>query len=667
MSTPIYNNGLMAQSMRFAATGGLNTAIGFGVIVALLHAGANDFIANAAGYSVGLTISFLVNRRWTFAQKQTVSGNEILLFLAAFAISYAANLAVLIGARSMGLEGNWAVHLAGVMTYSLCFFALSKTVIYPAALQRGAGGPAVKRPAAILHRHFPEIAAATGALACSPYLLSLDLTHDVSWQFWIARQMIGGVPLYERIMEINPPLWFWMAVPFTWIGDYLSVQPDRFYIAAIMAGGLWAAITTGRFLQPQNDQKRLLLMLVILALIWFGPLYDFGQREQIAAIFALPYCALIFKRRQGEAVGTAQALLIGTMAASGFALKHYFVLVPLALELWLFWRLAAPFAARLRAAFRPETIALAVFAIIYAGIVLIFTPAFMEQMVPLVDAAYVGYERPMALQLLRTEFFIWLLALVSIPSLRRKVTARDRDIGDVLTIAGIAFIVSYFLQKKGWQYHAIPATVLLALTSYHYLACQKQLVKAITLHPAAFMAALLFVPTGLQRGPYDSDWASDMRRYFDQTKPGDSIMILTTDPRRIFPFVEQYNLVWPSRYFSFWMIAAIANAETGHRSATNIEMTPALQRISAQIRRETVHDMECHPPALILSQIRGRRSHSRPSKFRMTEFFRRDAEFSAYLTKNYRLEKTDWVYETYRRVTPMVASGKDCYPIFNRS
>ena len=36
---------------------------------------------------------------------------------------------------------------------------------------------------------------------------------DVIWQMWVARQLLGGTELYSQINEVNPPLWFWMAVP----------------------------------------------------------------------------------------------------------------------------------------------------------------------------------------------------------------------------------------------------------------------------------------------------------------------------------------------------------------------------------------------------------------------------------------------------------------------
>ncbi len=60
-----------------------------------------------------------------------------------------------------------------------------------------------------------------------------------------------------------------------------------------------------------------------------------GQREQLVLIATLPYAALIAARRAGRQVAPALALVIGAAAALGFALKHYFLIVPLLLELWL--------------------------------------------------------------------------------------------------------------------------------------------------------------------------------------------------------------------------------------------------------------------------------------------------------------------------------------------
>jgi hypothetical protein len=72
--------------------------------------------------------------------------------------------------------------------------------------------------------------------------------------------------------------------------------------------------------------------LALMAMPWM----HVGQREQIVLIGTLPYAALIAARRQKRKIPPFLAILVGTGAALGFALKHYFLIVPALLELWLF-------------------------------------------------------------------------------------------------------------------------------------------------------------------------------------------------------------------------------------------------------------------------------------------------------------------------------------------
>src|SRR3546814_9572249 len=102
-------------------------------------------------------------------------------------------------------------------------------------------------------------------------------------------------------------------------------------------------------------------MVLAFGLYIIVPLYDFGQREQIALIWALPYAALIARRFSGLPVWVPLATLVGCLAAFGFALKHYFVLAPILLELWLLMG-----AKRNWRPFRPETVTLAACAVAYA-------------------------------------------------------------------------------------------------------------------------------------------------------------------------------------------------------------------------------------------------------------------------------------------------------------
>lgn len=650
MSPEAFSLTQVRQLGRYTLTGGLNTIIGFAVIVALLSSGVSDITANAVGFGVGLLVSFFVNRSWTFGQGSRPTATEIGLFALSFCMAYAVNLSIILFGKTLGFAGDWLLHLAGVFGYAGSFYLLSKNLIYPTNAQDFRQ---------ILYRRLHHSWPIYGILvivACStPPLLQIPLTHDVSWQFWIARQMVNGVPIYERIMEINPPLWFWMAVPLHVLGTEIGVQSDRLYIFAIILISLCSVLMTGRMLFEDEQKRRFGAMLALLAFFWVAPIYDFGQREQLALILALPYCVLIFKRVRNEHVDTWMIVAISITAAAGFALKHYFALVPILLEIWYFshhrkW----PNILRL------ETIILGLCAVIYAATILYLTPEFVSKIVPLVASSYGGYERNFIVQLIRVEVLVWLCAIFTFFRLRKTLESRDKQIGDMLAISALGYAASYFLQQKGWQYHAIPGAVCASLMLIHYLSCQRDPVKTMAAHPLALIGAIVFLTTGIGRGPYNSDWAADMPKYLTGTTPGDSVMIFTADPRRVFPFIEDYKLIWPSRHFAHWMLAAIVKAEADPAKF----MTPELIGVSSEIRQQALDDMKCNPPTIILSQIRNAGGTVSPQTFRMTDFFRRNTSLNNYLITNYKLESSDRIFEIYRRKTPPNPKPADCYPVY---
>lgn len=118
------------QFVRYCIVGLAVTALGYGVILAGLWSGLGDYPANLLGYAVGLCFSFFANRRFTFDRSGSVNPAEIGRFLACFALSYAANLAVIAGGRSAGLAEHPLVHLAAMAVYSLLFFFLMRTITF---------------------------------------------------------------------------------------------------------------------------------------------------------------------------------------------------------------------------------------------------------------------------------------------------------------------------------------------------------------------------------------------------------------------------------------------------------------------------------------------------------------------------------------------------------
>lgn len=650
MSPEAFSLPQIRQLGRYTLTGGLNTLIGFAVIVGLLSLGVSDISANAIGFSLGLLISFFMNRSWTFRQVSKPKAAEIALFILSFCVAYTVNLSIILFGKTLGFGGSWLLHLAGVLGYAGSFYLLSKKLIY---------GPDTQDFRQVLFknllRYWPTLGVMAIVAFSVPLLFQIPLSHDVSWQFWIARQMANGVPIYERIMEINPPLWFWMAIPLHIMGTEIGIQPDRLYIITILLFSAWSTLITGRLLFGVETNRQFGAMIALLAFFWVAPLYDFGQREQLSLILALPYCVLMFKRVQKEAVASWVVIIISIAGAAGFALKHYFALVPILLEIWYF-----SYHRSWQNIIRTETIILGTSAFIYIAVILYFTPDFASKIVPLVASSYGGYERSFIVQLIRVEVLVWLCAIVTLFRLRKTLENRDKQIGDMLAISAIGYAASYFLQQKGWQYHAIPGAAFASLMLIHYLSCQRDPFKIMAAHPFALIGAIVFLTTGVARGPYNSDWAADMPRYFATTSPGDSVMIFTADPRRVFPFIEDYKLVWPSRHFAHWMLAAIVRAEANPAKF----MTPELNKVAFDIRQQAVDDMICNPPTIILSQIRNAGGTVSPETFRMTDFFRRNASLNTYMTTNYRLESRDRIFEIYRRKTPPNLKPAGCYTVY---
>jgi putative flippase GtrA len=125
---------MLARLLRFGLTGLANSAVGWAVIFGGLWAGMSGLAANAAGYGVGLVLSFTLNRRFVFGVTGKVRAPEVLRFLAAFAFAYGVNVAVLFAAQGALGADNPLAQLPAIAAYVVIFFLLSQFVVFrPAA------------------------------------------------------------------------------------------------------------------------------------------------------------------------------------------------------------------------------------------------------------------------------------------------------------------------------------------------------------------------------------------------------------------------------------------------------------------------------------------------------------------------------------------------------
>src|SRR5947209_19261462 len=74
------------------------------------------------------------------------------------------------------------------------------------------------------------------ALVVTAVVTALRLTggvdSDVASQLQIAQRIHEGARLYRDIVEVNPPLWFWMALPIDRLAAVLHLGATSVLIAA---------------------------------------------------------------------------------------------------------------------------------------------------------------------------------------------------------------------------------------------------------------------------------------------------------------------------------------------------------------------------------------------------------------------------------------------------
>jgi putative flippase GtrA len=127
--------------IRFLLVGAANTAVGFGVTMALEFAlGLSPQLANAGGYAVGAVLSFFLNRRFVFGTEGhfgPAAARFALGMLAAFILNQIVLLVLTHRFGSKGLAAA-ACQIVAMASYTLAFFVLCRWWVFRAP-RPGAG------------------------------------------------------------------------------------------------------------------------------------------------------------------------------------------------------------------------------------------------------------------------------------------------------------------------------------------------------------------------------------------------------------------------------------------------------------------------------------------------------------------------------------------------
>ncbi|MEM3365485.1 MAG: GtrA family protein [Candidatus Methanomethyliaceae archaeon] len=113
----------------YLAIGLLNMAVGYSVIFGLMYLGLGPFMSNFAGYAVGISVSYALNKSWNFKSKRP-HREAYPRFVGLLALAYLANLCVLhLGINVFRINGYVSQMLGGIV-YTVIGFLGSRYVIF---------------------------------------------------------------------------------------------------------------------------------------------------------------------------------------------------------------------------------------------------------------------------------------------------------------------------------------------------------------------------------------------------------------------------------------------------------------------------------------------------------------------------------------------------------
>lgn len=491
-----------------------------------------------------------------------------------------------------------------------------------------------------LGEHPLAIALVVTAVATAVRLTG-TVDSDVAWQLWIAGRINAGATLYRDIIETNPPLWFWLALPVDWVAHPLGVRPEAALVVAIgglVAAALWATDTLTDGLLPKG---RALIFAYAALILSAMPWAHVGQREQLVLIATLPYAALIAARRQGARVSTWTAVAVGVGTALGFALKHYFILAPLLLEAWL-WRSKAPGWRPVRA----ETTTLAACAALYAAATLVAAPSYLTDILPLLRLAYGATGATTAAALLN-PFALVTAGILTTVALGLATRRSDTAFASALLVAALGFAAGYVIQFKGWPYHAIPALGCASIALAVLLTQGAKVPRPLQLAAPALLALPLLLVARESKDPALPN--ADLREAIAGLGPGDPVAFIASETAVAWSVTLQHQFRYPSRYNGYWMLMAVAANERRPQPDQRLE------RLWDRVIAETVRDLRCIPPQRIIIA----RPLPGSGDFDILPMFTRYPAFREMLAHYKPIRRTS--FETYQLVTRLEPSlPKEC-------
>jgi len=565
---------MFAQLMRFGGVGLLATATH---VLAALAAQATLPVtgqqANLAGFAAGVAVSYTGHARVTFGMPIGSPPQMLRFGLIAF-LGLAASSLIVHAAMRLDLPFAVAMAAVAVVVPSLSYLAMRFWVF----LERDTP------------RRLPvDIVVSAGlSLAMLAVFWGRMVNHDVAWYLFATRDWLAGAELYVDLVEVNPPLNFYLTVPTLLIADGLGIADMQAHYVT-MALLLFVCLQwCGRVLRIAFDMSagRRAAVLTILGIALVLPaLNGLGQREQVMAMCFLPW-ALHQAAPRGP--GATETMASAAFAAVGMCLKPHFVLFPLAVTILDCFRNRS-----LLPVVSVSNLVFLAAGLGYVAFVRLVHPAYLTTVLGLAVDVYGAYGSPFPSVLSKIAFPMAFVALWVAILLHSRSAGRPVALFLSLAAAGLG---TYFLQGTGFSYHRIP------FLTFSMVAAALVLVAGGLRAPrlAAGAVALAIGVTDLSQGFYRSAALPEILQVAPELGPVDGVLMLSSHVYAGPPVAIALGTDWSSSYPANWLVPGAINRLAKSDCAAMAETCARLQAAAARNRADNIADILQNRPGLLI-------------------------------------------------------------------
>jgi hypothetical protein len=364
---------------------------------------------------------------------------------------------------------------------------------------------------------------------------------------------------------MNPPLIVLLNVAVVRLARGVGISEILVYrlgcAAALLAALLLASWMLRRLLPGESPLRRAIVLLLAFTLFVVAG-QDFGEREHLLLALVIPYLLLGAGRAVRRAVPLGEAVLVGLLAASAFALKPQFVLLWLGVEAYL--RLGRRVEWR---AVLPETATIAGSLALYGVAILVWAPGYFE-LVRLLAAPYTEFLYVPFWQLLLRGpgALLTIFALLAALALGRRT--RHPELLAVLTLGAFACLAAGAAQQKGFGYHFYPsfalATVVLGVLVWDRReplgTWVDRVYRIITIgvFASVIVAACVRNVAATIQPPRDSEQVQ-MERVLPVVRAraaGEGVYVMSYNISSAYPLINYTGAHSASRFAQLWILAA---------------------------------------------------------------------------------------------------------------